>query len=230
MKFCLKIGILTCMFLLNGLVGAQPYRMGVSVDMANFLLNAYSLRGEYGFKQNVAFRSSVNIRKQQNQGLNNFLLGEYRHYSNQAVGLSAGLSFADHYAGFYPYFAVDAQGVFYDDTFMDSHRNLQRKKGVTGGAAVSLGTNFPVWKRISIDVSVKLGYTIPVNDDRTDYFYPGLGYSLSSVSDAFTSKSVTFLPSFCVKYNFVRVKKYILPEKLEPKLEPEIDDLEAQNR
>lgn len=199
--------LLTGFLLFCSLLEAQPYRGSIGLDMANVFLNTYSVRGEYALSHNIMLRASASGRYHVGANRLSFL-SEYKDIKNRSVAGTLGITLADHYASTFPYLGIDLNAIYYDDIFKNKSEKLQNNQGFTGGAMLSLGFIMPVWKRISLDISAKFGYTFPVKDERLDYFFPGAGYSLNGISEAFSSKNLTFLPSLAIKYNLFPIKRY----------------------
>lgn len=201
------IGLIEVLFFINPLP-AQPYRVAVGLDIANSLLNTLAIRGEYALSHTVMLRASIGARYQQNNVSNAklLILPEYKNEKNTGLGLCAGITLADHYASSYPYFGVNTALIYYNDVFKNKEDELQYSKGFTGGLAIALGYNLPIWERISLDISAKLGYTFPLVDSRKSYFLPAGGYSLKGISEAFSNKNLYFMPSFIIKYSLFPMK------------------------
>lgn len=223
----LAIGLLE-IFLFANLLSAQPYRAAVGIDLANVIMNTLAIRGEYALSNTVMLRASLGARYQQAHlgNTRSLILPEYKNEKNTGMGLCAGITLADHYASSYPYFGINSALIYYNDIFKNKQDELQNSKGFTGGFAIALGYNLPIWERISLDFSAKLGYTFPLADSRKSYFLPAGGYSLNGISEGFANKSLYFMPSFIIRYNLFPMKKahnYSPPEpQIENTLEEEV--------
>ncbi len=210
----------------NVLIGQPLSGFAVGLDCTNLLLGSMEVKAEYPLRNAIIVRMSVGGRKQNSTAPGEKIpafMSPYQDIRNRSIATSIGLSFADHYAKYYPYFGIDLNGIFVNDFYKEKNGIEKNIRGYTGGIMLGLGYVAPITKRISLDFSGKIGYTHPIQN-KESYFFPAAGYSLSGTTESLGASYLSFMPSITLKYIIMPFKE----SKVIPPVREEIEQEEVE--
>jgi hypothetical protein len=189
-------------------------RTHVGVNLGSLPLQALELRVDMEVAKHFALQIHTGFRSQNHDTDQPPRLGALATYvqpRNQSLFFSLGGRVFNRVGDYdYPYLALDAVGIYYNDKvqrYNHADRSVvtEETQGFRLGGTMTLGFVLRISERLHSDLALQMGYTKP-REDVLAYYFPGMGYSTYGLG-IIGVRGGHVQPVISLKYNIVQDRR-----------------------
>jgi len=186
----------------------------IGMNIPPWFLNGLELQAERQVLPYLNLQAGAGFRLQSRSPENlaeNRFLDRYIQRRNRAAFFSLGARLFEPLPNEHPYISFQLTAIRYSDTYLDTDMDFIQDNGLALGFSVNFGYYFPLGKRLSLDLGMRLGYA-PPRSQMDFYYYPGLGFTTEGL-DVIGYRGGHIQPLVVLNYKIIRDPRHRILEQ-----------------